>query len=151
MTKFKAGDIVEALDSFGGTFTKGRCYLVESVSEMFGLTYVNVKEDDRGVPNGWNPRFFRKIEKKPARNRTTTFTLGTPNVASDLRLKPQARKVLAHLLAGKSITPRKAEMVYSVGRLASRIFEIRQAGYPIKTEYMRDESDHPYGRYTLVA
>jgi hypothetical protein len=81
----------------------------------------------------------------------TTFRLTNVTFANDLRLTPQARKVLAHLLAGKAITPQKAEMVYSVYRLASRINEIRKAGYAVKTELRRDESGHPYGRYSLAA
>lgn len=81
---------------------------------------------------------------------TATITLGTPNYADDLRLPPQARKVLAHLKEGKSITPSKAQTIYSIWRLAARIKELRDAGYKVVTEYRQDEQGHRYGCYWLA-
>lgn len=80
----------------------------------------------------------------------TALTLAQPNFANDLKLTPNAKRVLVHLLDGKAITPTKALVIYSIGRLASCIHEIRQAGYTIKTERCEDEQGHKYGRYTLV-
>jgi DNA invertase Pin-like site-specific DNA recombinase len=81
---------------------------------------------------------------------TGTLTLAKPSLAGDLRITPQARKILAHLEAGKSITPTEALVVYSISRLASCIGEIRKAGYDVLTEHRRDETGHKYGRYTMV-
>jgi hypothetical protein len=82
---------------------------------------------------------------------STTLTLGVPTLADDLRLKPQARKILAHLRAGKSITPMEALTVYSIFRLAASIFEIRKLGYNVETDVREDEQGHKYARYTLPA
>jgi hypothetical protein len=79
-----------------------------------------------------------------------TFTLGVPNsIADDLRLTPQARKILSHLKKGLSISPLEAQAVYAVFRLAARIREIRLAGYRISTENKRDATGHKYARYWL--
>jgi hypothetical protein len=82
--------------------------------------------------------------------RSTVFILGSPSIASDLRLKPQARKILAHLLAGKPITPLKAQTVYGVYRLAASIFEIRAQGYNVEAIQCTDEGGHKYARYSLA-
>jgi len=79
----------------------------------------------------------------------------TPSISAvlgsdDLRLTPQARIVLRHLKAGKGLSPQKANIVYSISRLASCIHEIRKIGYNVKTEMRQDERDHKYARYVLV-
>lgn len=77
------------------------------------------------------------------------ITLGVRSIATDLSLKPQARKILAHLEAGKPITPLKAMTVYGVYRLAASIRELRQAGYVVITELFVDEGGHKYARYSM--
>jgi hypothetical protein len=47
-----------------------------------------------------------------------TLTIGTPNLANDLSLSPQVRKILAHLLTGKTITNNESMLVYHVSRLS---------------------------------
>lgn len=79
------------------------------------------------------------------------LTLGTPTFADDLRLTPQARKVLAHLKAGKSITQLKAGKVYDVDRLADVIYKIKRAGYRIEQSLNRDEHGKRYAEYRLAA
>lgn len=81
--------------------------------------------------------------------RSTVFTLGTPSIAVGVGLKPQARKILAHLLAGKPITPLKAQTVYGVYRLAASIHELRKAGYRVESVQCVDEGGHKYARYSL--
>lgn len=81
---------------------------------------------------------------------SSTLTLGTVSIAEDLRLTPQARKILAHLESGRTITPMEAIVVYSVQRLAARIHEIRTAGYPVQRSIKRDMEGHPYGSYQLM-
>lgn len=80
----------------------------------------------------------------------TNLTLAQPAFTADLGLTPNAKRVLVHLKAGKTITPNEALVVYSIGRLASCIHEIRRAGYSVKTENRQDEQGHKYGRYSLV-
>lgn len=79
----------------------------------------------------------------------TTMTL-KPTIASDLRLKPQSRKVLRHLADGSSITPSEAATVYSIWRLAACIFDIRKIGYKVTTERREDAQGHKYARYTMT-
>jgi hypothetical protein len=80
----------------------------------------------------------------------TTITLGTPNIATDLSLPPQARKILAHLEKGKSITPMEAMIVYHISRLSDCILKIRRAGYNVQMDERKDEVGARYARYTLV-
>jgi len=77
--------------------------------------------------------------------------MNRPTLADDLRLYPQDRTVLAHLKAGKEITPMKALVVYGLSRLAAQIHNIRRAGYNVRCEIMHDESGHKYASYSLVA
>ena len=68
----------------------------------------------------------------------------------ELRLSPQARKILLHLEKNKSITPLEAFGVYGIFRLAARIWELRQIGKRITTVYMKDDNGKPYARYVLA-
>lgn len=61
----------------------------------------------------------------------------------------QKEILLKHLVAGKTITPLKAMMVYGVGRLASRIRELREEGHNIVTTIHKDERGHDYAEYRL--
>ena len=74
-----------------------------------------------------------------------------PSIADDLRLKPQAKTVLRHLKAAKSITPMKAMVVYGIARLAASIFELRSVGYNVTKTMERDESGKHYASYKLLA
>lgn len=78
------------------------------------------------------------------------MTLGTPNLAADLRLPPQARKVLAHLLTGKSISDLECSTVYRIKRLSDCILKIRRAGYNVATLMREDEGGAKYARYKLT-
>lgn len=73
-----------------------------------------------------------------------------PSIADDLRLYPQDRTVLAHLRAGKPISPMKALVVYGISRLAACVHNIRKAGYPVETVLEQDESGHKYASYSLT-
>lgn len=73
-----------------------------------------------------------------------------PTVASDLKVTPQARKVLQYLRDYGDITPMKALIVLGIPRLASCVHELRRkAGYKIKTEVRNDAAGHRYGVYVL--
>lgn len=80
-----------------------------------------------------------------------TLTIGTPNLANDLSLPPQARKILAHLLTGKTITPLESTMVYHIPRLSDCIFKIRNAGYDVTMTLKADEVGGKYASYKLVS
>lgn len=75
--------------------------------------------------------------------------MSTPSIARDLRLKPQARAVLAHLKTGESLSPLEAWAVYGNMRLAASICELRRAGYKVLSQHKRDQRGHNYTRYTL--
>jgi hypothetical protein len=84
--------------------------------------------------------------------RDESISLGvSQSIADDLKLFPQTRKVLAHLEAGKSISPLEAQNVYGIYRLAGRIHELRRAGYQVRMERREDEMGHRYGRYFLAS
>lgn len=67
----------------------------------------------------------------------------------ELRLTPQAKRILLHLEKHKSVTPLEALGVYGIFRLAARIWELRQIGKQITTVYMQDDNGKPYARYVL--
>lgn len=67
----------------------------------------------------------------------------------ELRLTPQAKRILLHLEKHKSITPLEALGVYGIFRLAARIWELRGIGKKITTVYMKDDNGKPYARYVL--
>jgi hypothetical protein len=76
-------------------------------------------------------------------------TMTRPSVAGDLRLTPQAKTVLRHLIAGKRITPMKALVIYGISRLASCIHEIRRVGYCVDCTMNSDEQGHRYASYMM--
>ena len=64
----------------------------------------------------------------------------------ELRLKPQARRVLRHL-EKDSISPLEALMVHGIYRLAASIHEIRKEGFKVFTTMHKDASGKKYARY----
>lgn len=78
-----------------------------------------------------------------------TLTIGTPNLANDLRLSPQARKILAHLLKGRTITNSESMLVYHVSRLSNVVFKLRNAGYDIDMTMKVDGVGGKYASYKL--
>ena len=79
-----------------------------------------------------------------------TMTIGTPNLANDLTLAPQVRKILAHLLTGKTITNNESMLVYHVSRLSDVILKLRRAGYKIVMTMKVDGIGGKYASYKLV-
>lgn len=49
----------------------------------------------------------------------------------------QATRILAHLKAGKKLTPLQALQKFGCLRLSGRVLELRQAGYDIKTKLVK--------------
>nr|DAZ73812.1 MAG TPA: helix-turn-helix domain protein [Caudoviricetes sp.] len=48
----------------------------------------------------------------------------------------QNERVLRHLMDGGTLTQAEAFQEYGIGRLSSRICELRKAGYPIEREFV---------------
>jgi hypothetical protein len=64
--------------------------------------------------------------------------------------KQQSDRILAHLLAGKSITQLEAFGVYRIFRLAARIHELKSKGHKIVTTMRIDETGKQYAEYRLA-
>jgi len=62
---------------------------------------------------------------------------------------PQSKTILRHLQVEGHITPVEAATVYKARHLPSKIFELKQAGYPIETEMKRDMTGQRYARYVM--
>ncbi len=150
---FKPGDLVRAKQTYKSRFgnhenhfTEGCLYEVTDFHFDGEWVSVMVKADDEGVPNGITYR-----EKTDPFFELASQPMGVPpSIADELTLKPQARKILAHLKKGLSISPLEAQTVYGVFRLAASIFELRQAGYKIRSNIRQDEAGHKYARYALA-
>jgi len=63
----------------------------------------------------------------------------------------QSEQILAHLKAGKSITPLLALRKFDCLRLGARIWDLRQDGHPIikQTAYDRKSKKH-FASYSLL-
>jgi hypothetical protein len=62
----------------------------------------------------------------------------------------QSEQILGHMERGLSITALQALREYGCLRLAGRIHDLRQAGHPIKSELVRDQTSRKsYARYSL--
>jgi hypothetical protein len=66
----------------------------------------------------------------------------------ELRLKPQARKILLHLEKA-SISPMEALIVHGIYRLAASVYELRREGFNVFTTMHQDASGKKYARYHL--
>jgi hypothetical protein len=63
---------------------------------------------------------------------------------------PQSKTILRHLEQAGHITPVEAATVYKARHLPSKIFEIKQAGYDVKTVMRKDLTGQRYAHYVLV-
>jgi hypothetical protein len=69
----------------------------------------------------------------------------------ELRLKPQAKRVLRHMEKRKSITALEALGVYGVFRLAAVIYDIKKAGFEVNSVLHQDSNGKRYSRYSLAS
>jgi hypothetical protein len=58
--------------------------------------------------------------------------------------------VLTYLKSGKTLTPLEALNMFGCFRLASRIYELKDAGWPIHCERKEMDNGKRVGHYTLV-
>lgn len=92
-----------------------------------------------------------KISGEPAVTKET-ITLGVkPSIADDLRLKPQARRVLSHLKSGHALTHLEAQAVYGIWSLSSRVSELKSVGYKVKRQLKNDAMGKRYASYSMAA
>ena len=61
----------------------------------------------------------------------------------------QHEQIRTHLMAGKSITPGHALLVYGISRLAVAVEKLRRAGLEIDMILKLDEAGKKYGEYRL--
>ena len=66
-----------------------------------------------------------------------------------MNTKSQNEEILAHLLAGKSISPLEALEKFGCFRLGARILELKQQGHKIVTD-MVTENGKRYASYRLA-
>lgn len=69
-------------------------------------------------------------------------------IAAEVSLTPLAKSILLHLRKRGDISPMEAMVAYSTMRLAAAIYELREAGYSIQSDFREDERGHRYTRYT---
>lgn len=79
----------------------------------------------------WPPRLFRQV-------------FGGLNC--EVLTMTQNERILRHLQDGGTLTQAEAFLEYGVGRLSSRICELRRAGYPIRREFVTRKNR--YGEHT---
>jgi Helix-turn-helix domain len=61
----------------------------------------------------------------------------------------QSQKILSHLKAGRTLTPLQALRSFGTFRLASRILELRQAGYRIQCALHKTKGGARVGLYWM--
>ena len=61
----------------------------------------------------------------------------------------QKAKILKHLMSRKSLSPLKAIGLFGCYRLASRIHELKNDGYPIETVIKSDGQGRTYASYVM--
>ena len=61
----------------------------------------------------------------------------------------QKAKILKHLMSKKSLSPLKAIGLFGCYRLASRIHELKNDGYPIETVIKSDGQGRTYASYMM--
>lgn len=64
-------------------------------------------------------------------------------------MKPQTRSVLTYLSRGRSLSALQALGSLGVYRLAARIDELRDAGYPVQTRLVK-QGGRRFARYKLA-
>jgi hypothetical protein len=62
----------------------------------------------------------------------------------------QDLQILSYLKAGNAITPIDALNLFGCFRLAARIFELKDAGWPIECDKIMTDNGKIVGHYTLI-
>lgn len=56
-------------------------------------------------------------------------------MATDLSKKPQCQALLRHFRSGNTITQLEALRLFGIGRLASRITDLKCSGFDVQSQY----------------
>lgn len=62
----------------------------------------------------------------------------------------QCAQIIEHLTKYGSISPLEARHVYGIERLASRIDELKKAGFQVSTVYKKDAKGKRYAEYAFA-
>ena len=62
-------------------------------------------------------------------------------------IQSQKRAILAHLQEGKDLTQIEALVKFGSFRLGARIYELKRAGHPIRTDMVRTKKNKRVARY----
>lgn len=66
------------------------------------------------------------------------------------KISPQCSILLAHLMTGACLSQRTATMDFKIAALPRRIADLKELGYDIKSELVRNPlTKQRYARYTL--
>ena len=65
-------------------------------------------------------------------------------------LNPQHKTILTHLRKLPHLSTVEAILVHRIGRVATRVHELKQMGYNIQTEMAKDVTGKRYARYKLI-
>lgn len=157
MSKIKTGDRVRIKDGYHDQKGVTGTVFITGVPEPETIVTLDegfegwTQQAHYGEPNPGAKGWYMPLRGLVKLEDSVSLETQSPSIADDLRLKPQARKILRHLRSGKTISPLEAQNVYGVYRLAASIFDIRQLGYNVKTVRKQDEAGHKYARYSLAA
>ena len=66
-----------------------------------------------------------------------------------MSIETQNAQILAHLKAGKTITPRQADREFNCMRLSARIYDLRQEGHPISKQMVKTPSGKHVAEYWI--
>lgn len=80
----------------------------------------------------------------------TTIKLSKNSKSTLDNPKSQKEKILAHLKTGRNLTSLSALGMYGVYRLASRINDLRNEGYNIKTIRCKDATGKSFAMYRYL-
>lgn len=119
-----------------------------------GLGHELIRGAADGTRNCWFVHTDYVTNVEQGGSITGRFSNPTPHIeevekGETVSTKVQTDKVLAHLLAGHTITPLEALGVFQIFRLAARIYDLKKKGHKIVTTNKRDANGKQYAEYSL--
>lgn len=145
--KFSVGDKVRVITKRYDTGSYGRGH--EQYGDVGTVSDVRDCTDEYGFK--YDVTFEKtKASKYNSYRECDLALVSAPTIATELRLKPQAKTVLRHLRNNDHISPAEALIVYGISRLAACVFELRKAGYTVSTDMAADAQGRKYARYSMA-
>lgn len=62
--------------------------------------------------------------------------------------KSQSKRILQYLQSGKSLNPLQALSLFGCFRLGARIWDLKDAGYKVKSKIVKSDNKH-FSQYSL--